>query len=104
MFRTRPAFPPAGRRTPWRAGPPLGWACRPGRQRLSWPPHAGQSPRRVQRGTPWLDSDKELIEIINCRLTVSGAEKVRKSEMLNRCFPNLFRLRLSVHFADVQNL
>lgn len=53
---------------------------------------------------PWLDSDKELIEIINCRLTVSGAEKVRKSEMLNRCFPNLFRLRLSVHFADVQNL
>ena len=57
-----------------------------------------------KRGKLWLDSDKELIEIINCRLTVSGAEKVRKSEMLNRCFPNLFRLRLSVHFADVQNL
>ena len=38
----------------------------------------------------WLDSNKELIELINWQLTLSGAEKVRKSEMLSRCSPNFF--------------
>ena len=86
ILRTAPASPPAERRTPGKAGQPLGWASRPARQRLSSPPHAWRShphaPPEIpscggtfyRRRRPRLYSDKELFRIN----TVSRQNVVQK--------------------------